>query len=147
MEKDDKGSAMIRMGVSGWMFLLVPAYLGFPGSKAVKRSLYDIAHHTLKMSNCHHSMLWHPKKVTLAVDLYCLWHSQLQLDNLSVHEMKLGSYFTREKMFTVAPLRTENYLVYAYMQWLQPRSMTCAGHLLYAYPIWLQQICANWYGA
>ena len=39
MEKDDKGSTMIRMGVSGWMFLLVPAYPGCPGSKAVKRSL------------------------------------------------------------------------------------------------------------
>ena len=39
MEKDDKGSMMIRMGVSGWMFLLVPAYPGCPGSKAVKRSL------------------------------------------------------------------------------------------------------------
>ena len=39
MEKGDKGSTMIRMGVSGWMFLLVPAYTGCPGSKAVKRSL------------------------------------------------------------------------------------------------------------
>ena len=28
---------MIRMGVSGWMFLLVPAYPGSPGQKAVKR--------------------------------------------------------------------------------------------------------------
>ena len=36
MEKDDKGSTMIRMGVSG--YLLVPAYPGCPGSKAVKRS-------------------------------------------------------------------------------------------------------------
>jgi len=43
MEKDDKGSTMIRMGVSGWMFLLVPAYPGCPGSKAVKRSL-DLAY-------------------------------------------------------------------------------------------------------
>ena len=39
MEKGDKGSTMIRMGVSGWMFLLVPAYPGCPGSKAIKRSL------------------------------------------------------------------------------------------------------------
>jgi len=39
MEKDDKGSTVIRMGVSGWMFLLVPAYPGCPISKAVKRSL------------------------------------------------------------------------------------------------------------
>jgi len=38
MEKDDKGSTMIRMGVSGWKFLLVPAYPGCPGSKAVKQS-------------------------------------------------------------------------------------------------------------
>jgi len=34
MEEDDKGCPMIRMGVSGWMFLLVP---GSPGQKAVKR--------------------------------------------------------------------------------------------------------------
>ena len=33
MEKDDKGSTMIRMGVSGWMFLLVPAY---PGLSRIK---------------------------------------------------------------------------------------------------------------
>ena len=39
MEKDDKGSTMTRMGVSGWMFLLVPAYPGCPGSKAVKQLL------------------------------------------------------------------------------------------------------------
>jgi len=39
MEKDDKGSTMIWMGVSGWMSLLVPAYPGCPGSRAIKRSL------------------------------------------------------------------------------------------------------------
>ena len=39
MEKVDKGSTLIRMGVSGWKLLLVPAYPGCPGSKAVKRSL------------------------------------------------------------------------------------------------------------
>ena len=38
MEKDDKGSTMIRMGVSGWMFLLVPAYPGCPRSKAVLKT-------------------------------------------------------------------------------------------------------------
>ena len=37
MEEDDKGCPMIRMGVSGWMFLLVSAYPGSPGQKAVKR--------------------------------------------------------------------------------------------------------------
>jgi len=36
MEEVDKGCPMIRMGVSGWMFLLVPAYPGSPRSKAVK---------------------------------------------------------------------------------------------------------------
>ena len=36
MEKDDKGSTLTRMGVSGWMFLLVPAYPGCPGQTAVK---------------------------------------------------------------------------------------------------------------
>jgi len=42
--EDDKGSTMIRMGVSGWMFPLVPAYPGCPGSKAVKRSLLLLFH-------------------------------------------------------------------------------------------------------
>jgi len=42
MEKDDKGSTLIRIGVSGWKFLLVPAYPGCPGSKAVKRSLLSM---------------------------------------------------------------------------------------------------------
>jgi len=28
---------MIRMGVSEWVFLLVPAYPGSPGPKAIKR--------------------------------------------------------------------------------------------------------------
>ena len=36
MEKCDKGSTLTRMGVSGWMFLLVPAYPGCPGQTAVK---------------------------------------------------------------------------------------------------------------
>jgi len=37
MEEGDKGCPMIRMGVSGRMFFLVPAYPGSPGQKAVKR--------------------------------------------------------------------------------------------------------------
>ena len=37
MEEDDKGCPMIRMGVSGWVFLLVPAYPGCPRPKAIKR--------------------------------------------------------------------------------------------------------------
>ena len=36
MEKGDKGSTLTRMGVSGLMFLLVPAYQGCPGQTAVK---------------------------------------------------------------------------------------------------------------
>ena len=37
MEEVHKGCPMIRMDVSGWMFLLVPAYPGSPRPKAVKR--------------------------------------------------------------------------------------------------------------
>jgi len=36
MEKGDKVSTLTRMGVSGLMFLLVPAYPGCPGQTAVK---------------------------------------------------------------------------------------------------------------
>ena len=32
-----KGCPMIRMDASGWVFLLVPAYSGSPGPKAVKQ--------------------------------------------------------------------------------------------------------------
>ena len=35
MEEVDTGCSMIRMGVSGGMFLLVPAYPDSPGPKAV----------------------------------------------------------------------------------------------------------------
>ena len=44
MEEDDKGCPMIRMGVSGWVFLLVPAYPGCPGPKAVKRLCACVLH-------------------------------------------------------------------------------------------------------
>ena len=37
MEEVDKGCPMTRMGVSGWMFLLVPTYPVSPGQKATKR--------------------------------------------------------------------------------------------------------------
>ena len=37
MDEDDNGCPMIRMGVSGWMFLLIPAFPGSPRQKAVKR--------------------------------------------------------------------------------------------------------------
>ena len=37
MEEADKGCPMTRMGVSGWVFLQVPAYPGSPGPTAVKR--------------------------------------------------------------------------------------------------------------
>ena len=37
MEEVDKGCSTIMIGVSGWMFLLVPAHLGSPGKRAVKR--------------------------------------------------------------------------------------------------------------
>ena len=33
MEEVDKGCPMIRMGVSRWMLLLVPAYPGSPGQR------------------------------------------------------------------------------------------------------------------
>jgi len=37
MKEADKGCPMIRMGVSGRVFLLVPAYPCSPGQKAVKQ--------------------------------------------------------------------------------------------------------------
>ena len=37
MEEVDKGCPVIKIGVSGWMFLLVQAYPGGPRPKAVKR--------------------------------------------------------------------------------------------------------------
>jgi len=57
MEKDDKESTLIRMGVSGWKFLLVPAYPGCPGSKAVKRSLLLLLYRHTHTDN-HLTALW-----------------------------------------------------------------------------------------
>ena len=79
MEKDDKGSTMIRMGVSGWKFLLVPAYPGCPGSKAVKRSLLLFSTTTW--------LSWYPKgKTSLdlneARDDWVLWWQWHQLDRM-----------------------------------------------------------------
>ena len=37
MEEVDKGCLTIMMGVTGWMFLLVPAYPGSPRQRAIKR--------------------------------------------------------------------------------------------------------------
>jgi len=39
MEEADKGWLMIRGGVSGWLFLLVPAQPGCPSQRTVKRLL------------------------------------------------------------------------------------------------------------
>jgi len=39
MEEVDEGCLMIGMAVSGWMFLLVPAYPGSPRQRAVRRLL------------------------------------------------------------------------------------------------------------
>jgi len=39
MEEADKGWLMIRIGVNGWIFLLVPAHLGSTEQKAVKQLL------------------------------------------------------------------------------------------------------------
>ena len=50
MEEVDKGCLMIRMGVSGRMFLLVPAYPGSPRSKTVKLLCMCVA---LADGNCH----------------------------------------------------------------------------------------------
>ena len=62
MEKGDKGSTLTRMGVSGWMFLLVPAYLGCPGQTAVKWLLLLLSESqedvTLSSVNCDHYCLY-----------------------------------------------------------------------------------------
>jgi len=53
-------STLIRIGVSGWKFLLVPAYPGCPGSKAVKRSLLLLLlFFFLPLLNIRRSVLWH----------------------------------------------------------------------------------------
>ena len=48
MEDGDKGCPMIRMGVSGWMFLLVPAYPGSPKQKAIKRLCVCVCGESMK---------------------------------------------------------------------------------------------------
>jgi len=72
MEKDDKGSTMIRMGVSGWKSLLVPAYPGCPGSKAVKRSLLGTECDQVSVFNfsiCY-ATVWPPRTTPKFVTLH-----------------------------------------------------------------------------
>jgi len=45
----DKGCPMIRMGVSGRIFLLVLAYPGSPGQKAINGCVYVCAVYKLKL--------------------------------------------------------------------------------------------------
>ena len=81
MEKDDKGSTMIRMGVSGWMFLLVPAYPGCQGSKAVKRSLlYLEAGQWRTLKDPRH--LFHLSRVIAHSSLACLSHARREMEIL-----------------------------------------------------------------
>jgi len=61
-EEDDKGCPMIRMGVSGWEFLLVLAYPGCPGPKAVKRLCVCVCIHYYgrhEYSTQHCKYAWH----------------------------------------------------------------------------------------
>ena len=82
MEKGDKGSTMIRMGVSGWMFLLVPAYPGCPGSKAVRRSLLILicfkCYNSLALQSlsCIHKMCTVQFACILGIGLNLMWFSQ-----------------------------------------------------------------------
>jgi len=54
MEKGDKGSTLTRMGVSGWMLLLVPAYPGCPGQTVVKWLLLLYTYKTMKATRSRH---------------------------------------------------------------------------------------------
>ena len=67
---------MIRMGVSGWMFLLVPAYPGCPGSKAVKRSLLGL-HLCLRLSQILFTVLHCPVAIYIALLRHALYSSLL----------------------------------------------------------------------
>jgi len=50
---------MIRMGVSVWMFLLVPAYPGSPGSKAIKRLCVCVLQENLTPTIWYYHNKWH----------------------------------------------------------------------------------------
>jgi len=67
MEKGDKGSTLTRMGVSGWMFLLVPAYPGCPGQTAVKWLLLFVVK-ALVLLTCTNGVLPNHLPVTVASD-------------------------------------------------------------------------------
>jgi len=73
MEEADKDWMMIRM-VGEWMFLLVPAHMGSPGQRAIKRLLLlfhpilkeSVISPLLKKSILDKDQLW---------SLWSLWHS------------------------------------------------------------------------
>jgi len=73
MEKGDKGSTLTRMGVSGWMFLLVPAYPGCPEQTAVKwlllLSVCCLLRMDLVIYLCVQCVLWCGQE-------YCMTHDE-----------------------------------------------------------------------
>ena len=60
MEEGDKGCLIIRMGVSGWVFLLVPAYPGCPGPTAVKRLCVCVCKQVASVCGRRPSTSWCP---------------------------------------------------------------------------------------
>jgi len=88
MEEVDKGCLMIGMGVSGWMFLLVPAYVGIPRQRAITQLCASVCG-VYRSSGCI------TKVPSDALHSLLASQSACGLDDRSATSaVDLGSYFT-----------------------------------------------------
>ena len=77
MEEVDKGCLMNRMGMSGWMFLLVPVYLASPRQRAVKRLCVCVCVYLLNV--CVARRLVSTRYCTRFHTAPCQWHRKRPL--------------------------------------------------------------------
>ena len=95
MEEVDKGCPIIRMGVSGWVFLLVPAYPGSTGPRAVKQlvcvcvyACVCVSKSTTSLGKHHYTAII--KKISWLVSqvIFITGHDKSFLSNSSTEALK-----------------------------------------------------------
>ena len=97
MDEADKGCPMIRMSVSGWMFLLIPAYPGSPGPKVVKRLCVCVCVRVCMCVQEHYVQVWQKSVKITQISKY-FWIFPL-ISVLYVSKQENGNQLLNELTF------------------------------------------------
>ena len=73
MEEVDKGCLMIRMGVSGWMFHLVPANWVVPDQRPLNSCVCVLSSKYAHKRNIDECSIYNKKRIQLPSVLWCCW--------------------------------------------------------------------------